>query len=141
MANCIDETQVEIMLSNIGGICGCSPCDEAVINNIIPTAVGLSTIYYGRNAATSLTDVQILAMASISQSNFAGIYSFGAGVGTYCWVAYPVLLGLPSSIKDPSTGFDFDMQLPVIVSVLGENYYVFRSTYQLGGVISAQFNQ
>lgn len=131
------------MLSNIAGICGCAPCEEAIINNTIPTAVGLSTIYFGRSTDITLTEVQVLAMPSISQSNFAGTYSFGAVVpSNRCHVLYPVALGLPSAIIDVNSGFDFDVIEPfATLSILGESYYDVVSENDLGGAVKMQLNQ
>lgn len=141
MANCLDETQVEIMLSNVNGICGCAPCDTEVIDNTIPTMTGLMVIYYGRSASTSLNEAQVMALGGASQLNFAGIFNYVASVGTYIYFAYPSIWGTPTRFKDLIGGFDVVMNSPQTVAILSENYTVYRSFNQLAGAQSIEVIQ
>ncbi len=103
-------------------------------------------MYYGTSSLTSLTENQIEALTSSSLvTNSTGTFNFGAG--GYKYIAYPTVFGLKTSFKDPSTGFDVDMQSAVTTAVTNSfyhpnsgstatNYYVHRSTNTLGGSIS-----
>jgi hypothetical protein len=98
-------------------------------------------IYYGEDVdAGPLTQTQVKALrASGLQSGIAGTYIFLSG--GYKYLAWPTALGAASSFKDASTSLDVDMQPPYLVSVTNAygvttNYYVYRTTYVLGGAIN-----
>lgn len=97
-------------------------------------------MYWGTSSLSSLTENQIEALTSSSiVSTSAGSFNFGAG--GYKYIAYPTVFGLKTSFKDPSTGFDVDMQSAVTTAVsnsygIGTDYYVHRSTNTLGGSIT-----
>lgn len=142
--NCQTEEQINTAISELKGVCGCNDCGSEGDIGTPPNGNGatLYNIYYGRSANTSLTEAQILALTSTAQTNFAGIFSYGAGIGMYTYLCYPVVLGIPTSFKDPNTGFDYIMLTPpATVSVLGELYYTWRSFNILGGAIDLQVNQ
>lgn len=97
-------------------------------------------MYWGTSANASLTENQIEGLISSSLvTNSTGTFAFAAG--NYKYIAYPTVFGLKTSFKDPSTGFDVDMQAASTVSVTNTfgvttNYYVHRTTNTLGGSIS-----
>lgn len=98
-------------------------------------------MYWGTSSLSSLaaSDITGSLQSSSLVTNSTGTFSFGAG--GYKYIAYPTVFGLKSSFKDPSTGFDVDMQSAVTTAVsnsfgVGTNYYVHRSTNVLGGSIS-----
>lgn len=97
-------------------------------------------MYWGTSANTSLTESQIEGLISSSlATNSTGTFAFAAG--NYKYIAYPTAFGLKTSFKDPSTGFDVDMQAATTVSVTNSygvttDYYVHRTTNTLGGSIS-----
>lgn len=143
--NCQTEDQINTAISELKGICGCNDCGSEGDIGTPPNGNGatLYNIYYGRNAVSLLNESQILALTGVAQPNFAGNYLFSAiSPSNYCHVCYPVSLGLPVSILDPSFGFPFDVIEPFpIVSVLGEPYYDISSENALGGAITMQLNQ
>jgi hypothetical protein len=97
-------------------------------------------MYWGTSSLSSLTETNIEALHSSSLvSNSTGTFPFGAAA--YKYIAYPTVFGLKTSFKDPSTGFDVDMQSAVTTAVsnsfgVGTFYYVHRTTNTLGGSIS-----
>ena len=97
-------------------------------------------MYWGTSSLSSLTETDIEALKSSSLvANSVGSFNFGAG--GYKYIAYPTVFGQKTSFKDPSTGFDVDMQAPVTTIVsnsfsIGTEYYVHRSTNVLGGSLT-----
>ena len=98
-------------------------------------------MYWGTSSLSSLTasDITGSLQSSSLVSTSAGSFNFGAG--GYKYIAYPTVFGLKTSFKDPSTGFDIDMQSAVTTAVsnsfgVGTNYYVHRTTNVLGGSIT-----
>lgn len=98
-------------------------------------------MYWGTSSLSSLAASDITGSLQDSSlvSNSAGSFNFGAG--GYKYIAYPTVFGLKTSFKDPSTGFDIDMQSAVTTAVsnsfgVGTNYYVHRTTNVLGGSIT-----
>lgn len=140
--NCITQAQTETIVSHIKklckGICGCTDSESSSSSN---NTTGYM-IYYGRDADTTVSAVEILAFSSVSQGNFAGDYSFIATPATYTYICYPSLLGSPSSIIDVNTLLPVAVLTPyATVSVLGENYTVIRSFNHLGGAITIRLTQ
>jgi len=97
-------------------------------------------MYWGTNAATSLTESDIEALISSSLvTNSTGTFTFATS--NYKYIAYPTVFGLKTTFKDQGTGFDVDMQPATTVSVTNTNgvttdYYVHRTTNVLGGAIT-----
>jgi hypothetical protein len=97
-------------------------------------------MYWGTASLASLTESQIEGLISSSLvTNSTGTFTFGTA--GYKYLAYPTVFGLKTSFKDPSTGFDVDMQSAVTTAVsnsfgVGTFYYVHRTTNTLGGSIS-----
>lgn len=97
-------------------------------------------VYYGESVnAGPLNQTQVKALrVGGLQAAFAGTYSFLGG--GYKYLAWPTALGAASSFKDASTLLNVDMQAPLTLSVtnafsITTNYYVYRTTYILGGAI------
>lgn len=98
-------------------------------------------IYYGNSSQETLTNVEVQALSNRLQSSKVATYTIGAAENNYKYIAWPVAYGTQSVFKDATTGFDIPMETPYQVSIsnsygVTENYYVYRSTYQLGGSIN-----
>lgn len=98
-------------------------------------------IFYGQSSLTSLTDTDILALASNQlQLNFAGTYSFPAG--GYKYFCYPASMGTATVFTNTSNGFPVAMFGTVpIVSITNaygivQNYRVHRTLNILGSTIN-----
>lgn len=102
-------------------------------------------IYYGESALSSLTETDVEALrASSLVSTINGTYNMLAG--GYKYWAYPTTMGLKTTWKDTSTGFDVAMNsTPQTVSLTNsfgvtQNYYVYRTYNILGGTINVQIS-
>lgn len=99
-------------------------------------------MYWGTSSLASLTasDITGSLQSSSLVANSAGSFNFGAG--GYKYIAYPAVFGEKFSFKDPSTGFDVDMQSPPTTTAvsnsfdIGTNYLVHRTTNVLGGSLT-----
>ncbi len=97
-------------------------------------------VYYGESVSASLNEVGVEGLrASTLAAGANGTYAMLGG--GYKYIAYPTSMGLKATFKDPSTGFDIDMQPAVTVSVTNAfgqvtDYYVHRTTNILGGAIN-----
>ncbi len=99
---------------------------------------------YSGNSATAgpltQTEIKALSTASLSTDD-AATYTFGAAAGTYKYIACPTAFGSLTTFKDQSTNLDVPMQAAYTVSVTNAfsqttNYYVYRTTNQLGAAIN-----
>lgn len=121
----------------------------AIVNG--STVGGSSTLYFGQNAAETLTGAEIKAnLAAVTTVGIVGVRSFSGG--GYKFLAWPAALGAPRAavgLKDTSTG------LPVVMAgtpeeytemengwnyklttIDGVAYRVYRTLYQLNGTFS-----
>lgn len=100
--------------------------------------------YWGNSTSSSLLEADIEALSDNDLYNsIARTYSFDAAASNYKYICYPASYGTLSSFKDTSTNLDIPFESPDTVSVTNTNgqttnYYVYRSTNQLGGAIDIQ---
>jgi hypothetical protein len=99
-------------------------------------------MFYGESTNTSLTESQIEALR-VSQLNTTANGTYAMAAGGYKYFAYPTSWGLRTTFKDTSTNLDVAMEAATTVSVTNSfgvttNYYVHRTTNQLGGSINVQ---
>ena len=100
--------------------------------------------YWGNSPNPSLVEADIEALSDNSlYSSIARTYSFDAAASNYKYICYPSLYGTLSNFKDTSTNLDIPFESPDTVSVTNANgqttnYYVYRSTNQLGGAVDIQ---
>ena len=93
-------------------------------------------MHSGTSVNATLTNAQILALANSSLATvFPPSVNF-AGGDTYFWYWIPDSFIQPTIFRDLTTGFQIDMESPVIQSVtnvnsIATNYKGYRSTYQL----------
>lgn len=101
--------------------------------------------FWGTNASATLTETQIEALVSQNLSNATtGNYSFAANAGQYKYFSFQKDLPQPdylADFKDQSTGFNVAMEAPYLVTVtnsfsIATDYYVYRTTNQLGGAMT-----
>lgn len=97
-------------------------------------------VFHGESSSTSLTgvDIQNLRIKRLLANSNT---SYAMNGGGYKYICYPTSMGLKTTFKDPSTNLDVSMQPPVTVSTTNSygvttNYYVHRTTNQLGGAIT-----
>ena len=97
-------------------------------------------VFYGESALTALASADVLALrASFLAADSSSSYAMVAG--NYKYICYPTSMGLKTTFKDPSTGFNVSMAAPSTVSVTNSfgvttNYYVHRTSFILGGSIT-----
>lgn len=97
-------------------------------------------VYYGESANESLTAEDIIKLRkSALMGSFVGDFSFNAG--GYKFLAYPKSFNRVRRFYDPNTTFDVPMNSPYEVTIsnaygISTTYYVYRSTYELGGSIT-----
>ncbi len=137
--NCQTLTQIEDAAEDIKLKlnCGCGDCHDVATDlpdNSEPVITG--NVYYGRSANTGLTEAEILALTSVSQTGFAGTYDYVALPSTYIYLAFPTSFGTPTTFHDNIGGFDVVMNTPTSVLVNSVLYTLYRSYYQIGGAQS-----
>ena len=98
-------------------------------------------VYYGESANASLVEAEIEALrVNTLKANRLGQYDFQGG--GYKYIAFPTTFGPAQAFLDPVSGFLVAMEAPVTVSLtnsfgVAQDYYVYRTTNTLGGIISA----
>lgn len=100
--------------------------------------------FYGHSTDGTATEALVEGLQNSSLTNTAtATYSFSATTPTptYKYIAYPTAWGLKTSFKDTSNNIDVAMQAASTISITNAfgqttNYYVHRTTNQLGGAIN-----
>lgn len=100
----------------------------------------VAQIIYGSSIVSVMDDanirsLQIKILAS-SKNRTYNMPEYG-----YKWICYPVMFGLSTSIKDPSTGFNIAIEAPQLVTYITDtglslDYYCYRTTNQMAGSIN-----
>lgn len=138
---CVEEKYVNALIEYLKAQCGCDDCGDSGSGSVVPPPVTPTfLVYYGRSANTTLTNIQVEALTSVSSVTYAGSYLFSAVTpSSYCYVSYPASQGTPSRIYDASTGFDVAVDTVFQVTINSVIYNVYRTYYELGGEISITF--
>lgn len=101
-------------------------------------------VFTGRNTNASLTEAQVEALSGQLKGSRTGVYSFASdSPPSYIYFAWPQSFGLAGGFTDTSTNFNVAMEDVALLSITNSfgitmNYYVYRSTNQLGGAISVR---
>lgn len=101
----------------------------------------LSKRYWGPQAATSLTDPQIIALSSELASGFAGFDHNVTCSSQYIYFAFPQSFGVPQVYVDGfhNTAWTITSRAFVNASGASVNYYIYRSNFlQTGGPFRIQ---
>jgi hypothetical protein len=127
--------------------CGCAPPEDGGGPGPTPeTAI----VYWGRNAAEHLTESNVKALATRTDSDYVGDFPItdAAGAPDYVFIAWPQTFGgptapngfmagaFPASMADTTVGYgdvDVNGYDAETVMVDGEAYLVYRLYYQTGG--------
>lgn len=98
-------------------------------------------IFWGRNANTTLSGAEVLALSSLMDITQEQEFNFAAGSG-YLWIVYPQSMGLATRWDNLNALGDIILEEPVQELIafdpgtgVTSNYYVQRSAYQLAGAI------
>lgn len=118
---------------------------DSVFSNTVNIVTSF-TMYYGRNAGTTVNEAAVLAMTALTQSGPGGIYTFGAAAG-YIYFAWPAAETAPTSIKVGA--FDFVLAdsglgyasttnglTHTTLTVSGASHRIYRSYNTLAGAIN-----
>ena len=113
----------------------CPDCEPNVL--ISGPIVSSHAIYYGNSLLLSLTAAEVQLLTLTTQTTFAADYFFPAtSPSEYKYLAYPALLGLPTTITDALTDLDMVMDIPYQVTINSIIYNVYRTYYPLGGELT-----
>jgi len=132
--NCITQAQVDSGIQDLLKECKeCVPSGGAQV----PVPSGpFFVIYYGSDLAEDADATDIEAMDSVTVSTYIGTYSFGAtSPSEYRYISFPSLLGTPTRVYDPSTGFDVATATYYSVTINSVTYTVIQTYNALGGAI------
>lgn len=118
---------------------------NSVYSNVVHIVTSF-TMYYGRNAGTTVNEAAVLAMTARTQSGPGGIYTFGAAAG-YVYFAWPASETAPTSIKvgafdfvlaDAGLGYSDTTNglTHTTLTVSGTTHRIYRSYNTLAGAIN-----